>query len=94
MRTSQTGSKLLFVLHTFSILYRVVGFQNTMDLNIHTANSIEGGCCKINPGCWVINMKYVVKHKSAKLLMTYAVGKLEAALNISYLILKYKQPES
>ena len=31
--------------------------------------------------------KYVVKHKSAKLLMTYAVGKLEAALNISHLIL-------
>ena len=24
--------------------------------------------------------KYVVKHKSAKLFMTYAVGKLEAAL--------------
>ena len=32
-------------------------------------------------------MKYVVKHKSAKLLMTYAVGKLETALNISHLIL-------
>ena len=32
-------------------------------------------------------IKYVVKHKSAKLLMTYAVGKLEAALNISHLIL-------
>ena len=33
--------------------------------------------------------KYVVKHKSAKLLIiiTYAVGKLEAALNISHLIL-------
>ena len=31
--------------------------------------------------------KYVVKHKSAKLFMTYAVGKLEAALNISHLIL-------
>ena len=31
--------------------------------------------------------KYVVKHKSAKLLMKYAVGKLEAALNISHLIL-------
>ena len=31
--------------------------------------------------------KYVVKHKSAKLLMTYAVEKLEAALNISHLIL-------
>ena len=29
--------------------------------------------------------KYVVKHKSAKLLMTYAVGKLEAALNMSHL---------
>ena len=26
------------------------------------------------------NEKYVVKHKSAKLLMTYAVRKLEAAL--------------
>ena len=39
--------------------------------------------------------KYVVKHKSAKLFMKYAVGKLEAALNnISYLILKYKQSES
>ena len=31
--------------------------------------------------------KYVVKHKSAKLLMMYAIGKLEAALNISHLIL-------
>ena len=31
--------------------------------------------------------KYVVKHESAKLFMTYAVGKLEAALNISHLIL-------
>ena len=31
--------------------------------------------------------KYVVKHKSAKLFMTYAVGKLEAALNISHLLL-------
>ena len=31
--------------------------------------------------------KYVVKHKSAKLFMTYAVGKLDAALNISHLIL-------
>ena len=30
--------------------------------------------------------KYVVKHKSAKLFMTFAVGKLEAALNISHLI--------
>ena len=30
-------------------------------------------------------MKYVVKHKSAKLFMTYAVGKLEVALNISHL---------
>ena len=33
------------------------------------------------------NYKYVVKHKSAKLLLTYAVGKLEAALNISHLTL-------
>ena len=32
-------------------------------------------------------VKYVVKHKSAKLFMTYNVGKLEAALNISHLIL-------
>ena len=31
--------------------------------------------------------EYVVKHKSAKLFMTYAVGKLQAALNISHLIL-------
>ena len=31
--------------------------------------------------------KYVVKHKSAKLLIImYAAGKLEAALNISHLI--------
>ena len=37
-------------------------------------------------------MEYVVKHKSAKLFMIYAVGKLEAALNISHL--KYKQSES
>ena len=43
-----------------------------------------------------LNMKYVVKHKSAKLLITYAVGKLEAALNICHLIvnIKYKQSES
>ena len=27
--------------------------------------------------------KYVVKHKSAKLFMTYTVGKLEAALNVT-----------
>ena len=33
-------------------------------------------------------LKYVVKHKSAKLLMTYAEGKLEAALNMSHLILR------
>ena len=33
------------------------------------------------------NLEYVVKHKSAKLLMMYALGKLEAALNISHLIL-------
>ena len=32
-------------------------------------------------------LKYVVKHKSAKLFMTYAVGMSEAALNISHLIL-------
>ena len=40
--------------------------------------------------------KYVVKHKSAKQFMTYAVGKLEAALNISHSILstQYKQSES
>ena len=31
--------------------------------------------------------KYVVKHKSVKLFMTYAVGKLEATLNISHLII-------
>ena len=30
--------------------------------------------------------EYVGKHKSAKLLMTYAVGKLEGALNISHLV--------
>ena len=30
--------------------------------------------------------KNMVKHKSAKLFMTYAVGKLEAAINISHLI--------
>ena len=44
----------------------------------------------------VLYIKYVVKHKSAKLLITYAVGKLEAALNISHLIvnIKYKQSES
>ena len=35
---------------------------------------------------FIIN-KYVVKHKSAKLFMMYAVGKLEAALNTSHLIL-------
>ena len=35
---------------------------------------------------FIIN-KYVVKHKSAKLFMMYTVGKLEAALNTSHLIL-------
>ena len=35
---------------------------------------------------WILD-KYVVKHKSAKLFLTYAVGKLEAALNISHLVL-------
>ena len=39
-----------------------------------------------------IKIKYVVKHKSAKLLITYAVGKLEAALNISQLILSTSNP--
>ena len=34
-----------------------------------------------------IRTKYVVKHKSAKLFMMYAIGKLEAALNTSHLIL-------
>ena len=34
----------------------------------------------------VLSCKYVVKHKSAKLLMTYAVGKLEAVLHINHLI--------
>ena len=40
--------------------------------------------------------KYVVKHKSAKLFMTYAVGKLEAALISQYkpFNIKYKQSES
>ena len=41
----------------------------------------------ILPKKLVTSLKYVVKHKSAKLLMMYAVGKLEAALNISHLIL-------
>ena len=39
---------------------------------------------------WIENnllSEYVVKHKSAKLFMMYAIGKLEAALNISHLIL-------
>ena len=40
-----------------------------------------------------ILQKYVVKHKSAKLFMTYAVGKLEAALNIHSLNTKYKQSQ-
>ena len=35
---------------------------------------------------WTMDVKYVVRHKSAKLFMTYAVGKLEGALIISYLI--------
>ena len=40
-------------------------------------------------------IKYVVKHKSVKLFMTYAVGKFEAALNISHLILSASsQPEN
>ena len=41
----------------------------------------------------ILRKKYVVKHKSAKLFMTYAVGKLEAALNKSHNI-KYKQSEN
>ena len=39
-------------------------------------------------------IKYVVKHKSAKLIMMYAVGKLEAALQYKPLNIKYKQSES
>ena len=35
---------------------------------------------------YLCKVKYVVKHKSAKLFITYAVGKLEAALTISHLI--------
>ena len=42
---------------------------------------------------WKYNRKYVVKHKSAKLLMTYAIGKLDAALNKPFNI-KYKQSRS
>ena len=39
-------------------------------------------------------IKYVVKYKSAKLFMTYAVGKLEAALIICKpLNIRYKQSE-
>ena len=45
-------------------------------------------------GFMILFIKYVVKHKSAKLFMTYAIGKLDAALNISYLIVKYKQSKS
>ena len=43
---------------------------------------------KLNKGQMGIKYphKYVVKHKSAKLFITYAVGKLEAALTISHLI--------
>ena len=33
------------------------------------------------------NDKYVVKHKSAKLFMTYALGKFEAGLNISHFLI-------
>ena len=40
----------------------------------------------VNTKYKIDNDKYVVKHKSAKLFMTYAVGKLEAVLNISHLI--------
>ena len=38
-----------------------------------------------------MNKKYVVKHKSAKPFMTYAIEKLEAALNISHLILSTRE---
>ena len=41
----------------------------------------------LRPIANLLNMKYVVKHKSAKLFMTYAVGTLEAALNMNHLIL-------
>ena len=49
--------------------------------------SIITNYCKINFLMFISLRKYVVKHKSAKLLMTFAVGKLEAALNISHLML-------
>ena len=40
--------------------------------------SIITNYCKINFLMFISLRKYVVKHKSTKLLMTYAVGKLEA----------------
>ena len=55
-----------------SIYVRRKKFRDTVDSMQSGKDSLE---------------KYVVKHKSAKLLKTYAVGKLEAALNISHLIL-------
>ena len=38
--------------------------------------------------------KYVVKHKSVKLLMTYAVGKLRGSSQYKPFNIKYKQSES
>ena len=50
-----------------------------------------GILCHLNTqtelGNYALKTEYVVKHKTAKLFMMYAVGKLEAALNISHLIL-------
>ena len=63
----------------------------TTTLNVRTKRVADLGHPTNGPARPVIKIirrnKYVVKHKSAKLFMTYAVEKLEAALNISQLIL-------
>ena len=64
---------------------QVPGSGRTLDYAAITC-SIFSLCIDHTCTCVIITQyyKYVVKHKSAKLIMMYAAGKLEAALNLSH----------
>ena len=71
----QPSMKLIVQIHTFCLFIILKSGKGLYKrLVFHIIRSLEF-------------MKYVVKNKSAKLFITYALGKLEAALNISHLIL-------
>ena len=76
------------------LLLRLFAVENTHDVQCTYSFDNCSNCFLLKKYSFGIysnqsacSLKYVVKHKSAKLFMTYAVGKLEAALNISHLIL-------